>query len=389
MAHVWIRPDLRTAGGESNDIILDGKYAGNITLVYREGQRLSGSIQLDKEFLSRKKKEIVVEHVKQYVQSLVDAYGALECDVMVNLGEIDQVIATEGNIGVIQEFLEDEEDSLDFEADYVDTEDDYNDVDRSQRDEMSMSSEVPAPHKQKRNKRMELNATERYSRREAKQTQNMEPKGAAVYYELVIVGESDHQVEYHIYNRRRKLQAEVFVHIQDRDVVGEVSWQFRPTDTEIENATDLIVSDYDEDEIDTFLLDMKYDDELLETIELAHDDFFQEEDGEELEAVYGEGIDDDISILLSRDDGDTLTYEVYKQTRGGLPIGSATVDISRKEISGFIDFHDETDEEEREEIAIRLMKELDKEKSYDTFDLTMLENNEWIDEILFENDTIH
>jgi len=72
-----------------------------------------------------------------------------------------------------------------------------------------------------------------------------------------------------------------------------------------------------------------------------------------------------------------------------LPIGQATVDISSRELTGFIDFREPSDSLDRERIGMLLMRELDKEKDYRSLHLTMLVNNEPIDEIMFEPDTLH
>jgi hypothetical protein len=95
------------------------------------------------------------------------------------------------------------------------------------------------------------------------------------------------------------------------------------------------------------------------------------------------------SVILVRDDGDTLTYDLYDQALGGLPIGQATVDVSSRELTGFIDFRDPGSSIDSEFIGSLLMNELDKEKDYESLNLTMLVNNEPVDEILFETETIH
>ena len=84
--------------------------------------------------------------------------------------------------------------------------------------------------------------------------------------------------------------------------------------------------------------------------------------------------------MLVRDDKDVLTYEIYQQSRGGLPIGTATVDISHRQLTGFIDFREPGGADDRELIAMLLMEELDKEKEYDSFNVSMMVKNRLIDE---------
>lgn len=352
MANVILRPDLRTAGGEVNDVVLDGRYAGTLTLVYREGDRISGSIQLEEESLSYEDKDDVMEYVQQYVQSMIDALGVVECDVLVTYSKYEHVIATDRNIGQISDFVEEDWASLDYgeEIEFVD-------VDPYGEDELEMFDDD-------------------------------EDEGS--YFELVIVDESRNRVEYHIYDEGQELLAEVFMSLYGTDVVGYVQWMDEPNDDEIHAVADLIVSDFDEDEIDTFVIDMKFGGEIMETIELTHEDLLNEFDTNSDEFDMLEEFDEeDYTIVMVRDDQDTLTYEIYQQSNGGLPIGTATVDVSSHQITGFIDFREPGNDDDREYIATLLMRELDKEKDYDSFNLTMMYNNKPIDELRFELDQVH
>lgn len=215
MEPITIRPDMRTAGGETNDLMIDGRYVGSMTLVYREQGRLTGIISLDRSALPAELNASVVKFAKDYIQSLLDAYEAIDCDVMVTSGIVEEVIATE---------------------------------------------------------------------------------------------------------------------MEENDTVDVM---------EIEGEDALEVTD------------------------------------------------DEMSAVLTRDDGDVLTYELYCQSMGGLPIATATVDLSRMQLSGYVDLHRLLDENDREQVALKLMQELDKEKEYEVFNVTMMHNNEWIDEMLFEQDALH
>jgi hypothetical protein len=203
-------------------------------------------------------------------------------------------------------------------------------------------------------------------------------------YELVIVNESRNRIDYHVLDEDQELVAEVFLRIYGNDIVGSVEWRFDPLDEEMDHVTELIVNDFDENLVETFLLSMKYDDVIVDTLQLKRKDLIR---GDETDS---RGFNrDDYTIVLARDDGDTLTYEIYQQSRGGLPIGTATIDISQKQLTGFIDFRDPGSTDDREEIAALLMEELDKEKDYDSFNVTMMYQNEPIDEIFFESEQVH
>lgn len=49
MVQIDLTADLRTASGEVQDIMVDGRYTGSLLLIYREGERLSSDLQLEQE----------------------------------------------------------------------------------------------------------------------------------------------------------------------------------------------------------------------------------------------------------------------------------------------------------------------------------------------------
>jgi len=200
-------------------------------------------------------------------------------------------------------------------------------------------------------------------------------------YELVITGEHGDSVEYHIYGKHRRWLAEAFVTLYGADCIGEMNWMIEPTPEQIEHAVDLLISDFDDDLVDSFQLEIKYNGELLEVYELDHQDI-ADYDGMFTESELGH---EQYSVHLARDDGDTLTYDILSRSNGSLPIGTATVDISQRSLTGFMDFREMSSEEDHEQIAALLMRELDKEKDYDSFNVTVLYRNRPIDELLFEN----
>lgn len=359
MAQIVLRPEFRTAGGEVNDLELNGKYAGTVTLTYRERDRLIGSIQLDKALLSKQEKEKVVKWADDYVHSLADALRVEECEVLVTYAKFDHIIT--GFDVDLEEFMDDEID----DEQYVSVLDDSNledIIDPGDRDEITMSE---------------------YS--------EVKP----IRFELVIVGEDENRIEYHIYGKKKAWLAEAMFVIEETEVFGEVNWMIKPSDDEIEAAADLIVSDFDDDAIDSFQIEMKYQGVTLESIELTHEDMLafenqweHNEDSQDLVSRSWGG-DREFSAVLIRDDADALTYDIFEQTQEGPPVGRATVDISHRRLTGFIEFSEPTRSVDRETIATTLLRELDKEKKYDSLNLTMLHQNKRIEDILFENDTIH
>lgn len=368
MAGVVLRPDLRTAGGETSDILYKGRYVGTLVLVYREQDRICGSVQLEKESLSSRDKEAIDRFVEDYIQGLIHALRAKHCDVLVTHSVYDHVIATDSEWEAedADQLYEDEPEVI-----WVTDDDDLGDWDVQEREIFRMDE-----------------AEGRYDD-DLSETDN--DFRNPVYYELALTKETANQVEYHVYDKDQEWVAEIILRIAGNDVVGDVHWMFNPLDEEIEVVTNLVVTDFDDDTVDTFMIDHCFEDEVIETVELTHKDLLDGEDGEDVRQAWGTSDDlEDFTVVLARDDQDTLTYEIYNQSEGGLPIGTATVDISRKQLSGFIDFRKAvTRPGTREKIASLVMQELDKEKDYSTISFTMLQMNKPIDEIIFENEPVH
>lgn len=349
MAKVMLIPDMKTAGGEVCDIMLGGHFVGSLTLVYREGGRLSGSVQLDKESLPRDKKEKVIAHVSEYIQSFIGAVDAAECDVLVTYSKYDRIVTTQ------QGDLLAEDDDLDEEP-YR-----YSDDEEQADDE------------------------ETFLEWDGDTYEWDEGEWETAEYELIIVNEKRNRIEYQLYNVDGALLAEAFMNDRHGEITGELRWMLEPEEWEIEHATELLVTDYDENRVDTFVIDHLFDGQIIETVELTHEDLLDTPS----EVVGEDSREYDYSVMLVRDDDDTLTYEIYQQSAGGLPIGTATVDIQYRRLTGFIDFRDPENAEDGEVIATLLMRELDKEKDYDGLNLTLMYGNEAIEEILFENETLH
>lgn len=363
MADIVIRPDMRTSGGEVSDILLDQQYAGSITLVYREGTRIAGSVQLEREILTQQKKKAVLEHVHHYVESLIEAIEAKECDVIVTYSRFHHIIATDTNVGVIDSFVD--SDGKDEVVQVLDCE-------REEQEEKSADPEdVDEPPEQ---------FAKLSSKSDKHKASSAEGERDSTFYELVVVNEYGTTTVYHIYNFRRKWVAEAVMSIYDHEVIGEVDWRHEPDEEEMKRMTDLLISDFNEDQIDRIVIDMKYNGLVLETEELTHKDLLDEKHIE---------YDNPYSVVLAREDQETLTYHIYRQTEGGWPIGTATIDIRRPHVTGYIELRNRGSESDRETIASLLMAELDKEIEYRSFNVTIFYQNQPIDEIQFENQTAH
>lgn len=349
MSTIYLRPDLRTSGGEIHDILLNGRYAGNMSLVYRESDRIGGAVQLDRTMLSEEDQERVISFVQDYIQELIYAVRAVDCDVIVTSGEYERVIATNRDEagrrksgGELSARIDEDPDVLDPEEDAT-----IGDEDAEHLDPLEME------------------------------------EGKAAYYELVVVDQSGEHVSYQVYDEENRFVAEAEFSTRGPDCFGEVRFRFLPGEDEIEAVTDLIVSDFDEEEIDTIEIRVLHQGQELERIELTHEDLENEADAASDHERSG------YIVTLARDDGDMLTYEIHDAARGGTPIGTATVDIAQRELTGFMEFSDPVGEEVREEVAMALMRELDKEKDYRSLNLSVMHGNVKVDELMFEAEPVH
>ncbi|MGN7308988.1 hypothetical protein ACTHQ2_23895, partial [Bacillus subtilis] len=119
----------------------------------------------------------------------------------------------------------------------------------------------------------------------------------------------------------------------------------------------------------------------LESLEWVHRDFADgveieyPEDLEEIEAA-----EETCYVMLVRKDREFRIYQLYLQERGGLPVGTATIDTSYADLSGYMDYEVPGTSAQRKSLVEVLMRELDKELEFDTLHLTMLYRNQIIDE---------
>jgi hypothetical protein len=361
VADIMLRPDLKTAGGEVCDIMYNGEFVGTLTLVYRESDRLKGAIHLEQQSITIVNKQAVYDFAQSYIQDVIDALGIAQCEVTVSYSDYDFVIVTEHAIQPST-----------YQEEYISNVDLLHDdgLDYSWlREDISLDDQEP-----------EMSSEQLDMLEERKKEQG---------YELVIVNENRSSVEYHVYDKDAELIAEAILHIYGSEVIGDISWKFDPFDEEMDIVTELMVADFNEEQTDSFVFHMIFNGETVDTVELTHIDMLDLVDDIQAEDDMWIPTRDDYSIVLVRDDLDTLSYEIYQQSYGGLPIGTATVDISSRQLTGFIDFREPGDSDDRELIATLLLDELDKEKEYETFNLSMLYRNKLIDEIMFETEPFH
>ncbi|MDQ0169771.1 hypothetical protein [Paenibacillus tundrae] len=368
--HVELIPNLRTLGGEVLDVMVHGQYVGSLLVVYRENDRLSGSLQLERGSLTEASEEIVMDKVHEYVRALVDAVEADYYEVLVNCGTLRSVLL-KPDTEVEVEWYEDENR---YDRDYDDT-------------DVSAIQIIPG------------------SQDESFTYQDQEH---LLEMELVSAGRN---ISTYVFNDVQGQElAEATLKQYGADVQGEIHWYDEPDEQQQEIAAELLVRELDEELIDTITIHFWHQGNQFDSVEWVHRDFAGEDDHEddvtsddEYQTVgalsnashydtTGRTVDEmqdreveedaeDISyVMLVRKDREFREYALYLQERGGLPVGTATIDTSHPDLTGYMDYQIPGTNVQRQSLVEVLLKELDKELEFDTLHLTMLYRNQIIDE---------
>lgn len=368
--HVELIPNLRTIGGEVLDVMVHGQYVGSLLVVYRETDRLSGSLQLERGSLTEESEEIVMEKVHEYVRSLVDAVEAEYYEVLVNCGTLRSVLL-KPDTEVEVEWYEDERIC---DRDYDDT--------------VSAIHVIPGSQDE---------------------SFTYEDQEHLLEMELVTAGRN---ISTYVFNDVQGQElAEATLKQYGADVQGEIHWYDEPDEHQQEIAAELLVRELDEELIDTITIHYWHQGNHLDSVEWVHRDFAEDDDDDEEDTVHEEynpiggltntsyydtsGVArtnelqdrneqedaEDISyVMLVRKDREFREYELFLQERGGLPVGTATIDTSHPDLTGYMDYQIPGTNVQRQSLVEVLLKELDKELEFDTLHLTMLYRNQIIDE---------
>ncbi|MGW7160518.1 hypothetical protein [Paenibacillus taichungensis] len=346
---VELIPDLRTSGGEVQDIMVDGQYAGSLLLVFREGDRVSGSLQIEQNSLPDETEQYIVEQVHEYIRSLADAVSAAEYEVLVSCGTLYSV-------------LQKPESQTDVFIQSSRSEDTYNHDGQNGRADVNEVHVIPGSQ------------AESFTYEDPEHLLEME---------LVSAGRS---ISTYVFNDANGQElAEASLKQYGADVQGEIHWYDEPAENYQDAAAELLVRELDEEIIDTITIRMWHQGQELESAEWVHRDFADddqiasEEDLEEIEAA-----EEACYVMLVRKDREFRVYELFLQERGGLPVGTATIDTSQADLSGYIDYQVPGTSVQRKSLVEVLMRELDKELEFDTLHLTMLYRNQIIDEAKIE-----
>ncbi|MFX3647410.1 MAG: hypothetical protein ACE3K2_26360 [Paenibacillus sp.] len=332
--------DLRTSGGEVQDVMVNGQYAGSLFLVYREGDRLSGCLQIEQKSLPGGTEQFIVEKVHAYARSLADALEAAYYEVLVSCGSLHSVLHMPDS----ESFWSSEDMIYDEESD--------DDRDRIE------TKVIPGSQAE---------------------SFTYEDRDQVLEMEMVSAGRS---ISTYIFNDVEGQElAEASLKQYGADVQGEIHWYDEPEENQLEAAAELLVRELDEDIIDTITIRMWHQGNELETLEWIHRDFSEEfEDTDESDLDALEAAEETCYVMLKRKDREFRVYELFLQERGGLPVGTATIDTSQSDLTGYIDYEVPGTSVQRKSLVEVLIQELDREMEFDTLHLTMLYRNQIIDE---------
>lgn len=113
MKQVVLKPELRTPGGESISVYYDNEWAGDVYLVYREGDVLTGTIQIDTNKVSEEELEFITDEIRTYIEHLNAALNIEDSSVVMMYGDISSVIEMEPFEVVSVETMHEDPDDLD------------------------------------------------------------------------------------------------------------------------------------------------------------------------------------------------------------------------------------------------------------------------------------
>ncbi|MGQ8871607.1 hypothetical protein [Paenibacillus sp. TSA_86.1] len=362
MIEIDLTTDLRTASGEVQDIMVDDRYTGSLLLIYREGERLSGSLQLEQESIEEAVEQLIIDKVHAYVRALADAVAASYYEVLVSCGTLHSVLRP----------VDMDEEEVWSSPGTIATEN-YLGYDESRYDDVLPDEEV-----------------------------NLIPasRDDSFTYE-----DREHLLEMEMVSAGRNLSSYVFNDVEGEEMAeatlkqygadahGEIHWYDEPDETVQEAAAELLVRELDEEIIDTITIRMWHQGNELQTLEWVHRDFSEELEEDEEQEESLDSIDDWIEpeeaeeagyVMLRNRDREFRIYDLFVQERGGLPVGTATIDTSHSDLTGYMDYDVPGTSVQRRTLVEVLMRELNKEIEFDSLHLTMLYRNQIIDEAKME-----
>lgn len=215
--HVTLKPELRTQGGETVSIYLDDEWAGDVYLVYRENDALSGTIQIDTGKVPEHKLDRVLDEVRTYVNHLTSALSVDTGSVVLMYGDIERVLEMSPQDTIFEDAA-DEDIDLTHEPEY-------------QYDE--------------------------------------EPTD---YYLTVVSDEGDH-VKYHLHDDHDHVIGMVAVDEKEDSVTGRVDFWVKPDKGETDEVAQLLAREFANGFVENVSFTMNYEDRHVGDMHLEKHDF--------------------------------------------------------------------------------------------------------------------
>lgn len=89
---VTMKPEVRTPGGEATGLFSGSDWIGDLYLIYREGDILTGTVQIDTKRVGEHQVDDLFEQVKSYVGHLSASMNIPQSNVVCIYGDIDKVL---------------------------------------------------------------------------------------------------------------------------------------------------------------------------------------------------------------------------------------------------------------------------------------------------------
>ncbi len=89
---IRLRPEMRTEGGEMITIFREDEWVGDAYFIYREGDVLTGTIQLDSVMVNSSDYSPIIEAARTYAADLADALAVEEAVIASTLGDVKTVL---------------------------------------------------------------------------------------------------------------------------------------------------------------------------------------------------------------------------------------------------------------------------------------------------------
>lgn len=226
MTVISLKPELRTSGGETVSIYCDNDWAGDVYLVYREGDMLTGTVQIDTGKVSERNLDYVMDEVRTYISHLTAALGIATSSVVMMYGDIEQILQMEPQDIVAEE---------DIEGIYDD----------------------------------DLEADEN----EYAETVMMEEDEALDEYSLDLIEADGEHAKYHLLDDFNNVIGLVAVDEIEDSVSGRVDFWVEPDKDEPEEVAGMLFQIFEDDHVNSISFTMNYEDSHIGDMHLERRDY--------------------------------------------------------------------------------------------------------------------